>query len=210
MAEPRIFTSADELKAAVGEQLGYSAWLEVDQKRIDLFADATGDHQWIHVDPEKAAAGPFGTTIAHGYLTLSLLPLFGPQLITVEGVRMGVNYGTNKVRFPAPVPVGSRLRATAKITGVDEVPGGVQVSVGFTVEREGATSRSAWPSPCPGTTSELLLTGRVSAAGRLRPAAPRGAAADVTARAPIGAPPRPSSGPGPRRGCPPRPASSCR
>ncbi|MEW2568974.1 MaoC family dehydratase [Streptomyces sp. NPDC057621] len=137
MAEPRIFASADELKAAVGEQLGYSDWVEVDQKRIDLFAEATGDHQWIHVDPEKAASGPFGTTIAHGYLTLSLLPLFGPQLIAVEGVKMGVNYGTNKVRFPAPVPVGSRLRATAKITAVDEVTGGVQVSVGFTVEREG-------------------------------------------------------------------------
>ncbi|MFJ8938179.1 MaoC family dehydratase [Streptomyces sp. NPDC102365] len=137
MAEPRIFASADELKAAVGEQLGYTDWVEIDQKRIDLFADATGDHQWIHVDAPRAAAGPFGTTIAHGYLTLSLLPLFGPQLIAVEGVKMGVNYGTNKVRFPAPVPVGSRLRATARIAAVDEVAGGVQVSVGFTVEREG-------------------------------------------------------------------------
>jgi acyl dehydratase len=137
MAEPRIFTSVDELKAAAGEQLGYTDWLEIDQKRIDLFAEATGDHQWIHVDPEKAAAGPFGTTIAHGYLTLSLLPLFGPQLIRVKDVKMGVNYGTNKVRFPAPVPVGSRLRATATITGVADVPGGVQVSVAFTVEREG-------------------------------------------------------------------------
>ncbi|CAM5414430.1 hypothetical protein STENM36S_06081 [Streptomyces tendae] len=106
MAEPRIFASADEVKAAVGEQLGHTDWLEVDQKRIDLFAEATGHHQWIHVDPEKAAAGPFGTTIADGYLTLSLLPLFGPQLIQVEGVKMGVNYGTNKVRFPSPVPVG--------------------------------------------------------------------------------------------------------
>ncbi|MFE2508582.1 MaoC family dehydratase [Streptomyces naganishii] len=137
MAEPRIFASADELKAAVGEQLGYTDWLEIDQKRIDLFAEATGDQQWIHVDPEKAASGPFGTTIAHGYLTLSLLPLFGPQLISVEGVKMGVNYGTNKVRFPAPVPVGSRLRATATISAVDEVPGGVQVATAFTVEREG-------------------------------------------------------------------------
>ncbi|MDT0437542.1 MULTISPECIES: MaoC family dehydratase [Streptomyces] len=137
MAEPRTFASADELRAAVGEQLGYTDWVEVDQKRIDLFAEATGDHQWIHVDPEKAAAGPFGTTIAHGYLTLSLLPLFGPQLLAVEGVRMGVNYGTNKVRFPAPVPVGSRLRATARINGVEDVTGGVQVTVGFTVEREG-------------------------------------------------------------------------
>ncbi|MGW3207203.1 MaoC family dehydratase [Streptomyces sp. NPDC001135] len=137
MTEPRTFTSPDELRAAVGEQLGYTDWLEVDQKRIDLFAEATGDHQWIHVDPEKAAAGPFGTTIAHGYLTLSLLPLFGPQLIRVEGAKMGVNYGTNKVRFPSPVPVGSRLRATAKITGVEDVTGGVQVAIAFTVEREG-------------------------------------------------------------------------
>ncbi len=102
MAEPRIFTSAEELRAGVGEQLGYSDWLEVDQKRIDLFAEATGDRQWIHVDPERAAAGPFGTTIAHGYLTLSLLPVFVPQVLAVEGVRMGINYGTEKVRFPAP------------------------------------------------------------------------------------------------------------
>ncbi|MEV7067969.1 MaoC family dehydratase [Streptomyces collinus] len=137
MAEPRIFTSVDDLKSAVGEQLGYTDWLDIDQKRIDLFAEATGDHQWIHVDPEKAAAGHFGTTIAHGYLTLSLLPLFGPQLIAVEGVKMGVNYGTNKVRFPAPVPVGSRLRATAAISAVEEVPGGVQVAIAFSVEREG-------------------------------------------------------------------------
>ncbi|MFD6741047.1 MaoC family dehydratase [Streptomyces anthocyanicus] len=137
MAEPRIFASADEVKAAVGEQLGYTDWLEVDQKRIDLFAEATGDHQWIHVDPERAAAGPFGGTIAHGYLTLSLLPLFGPQLIRVDGVKIGVNYGTNKVRFPSPVPVGSRLRATAVVTGVEDVKGGIQVSVAFTVEREG-------------------------------------------------------------------------
>ncbi|MFE6758435.1 MaoC family dehydratase [Streptomyces sp. NPDC057684] len=137
MAEPRVFATVDELRAAVGEQLGYSDWVEIEQKRIDQFADATGDHQWIHVDPERAKDGPFGTTIAHGYLTLSLLPLFGPQLIKVDGMKMGVNYGTNKVRFPAPVPVGSRLRATAKITGIDDVPGGVQVSVAFTVERDG-------------------------------------------------------------------------
>ncbi|MFI9775221.1 MaoC family dehydratase [Streptomyces sp. NPDC051956] len=137
MAEPRVFATVDELRAAVGEQLGYSDWVEIEQKRIDQFADATGDHQWIHVDPERAKDGPFGTTIAHGYLTLSLLPLFGPQLIQVDGMKMGVNYGTNKVRFPAPVPAGSRLRATAKITGVDDVPGGVQVSVAFTVERDG-------------------------------------------------------------------------
>ncbi|MFJ3494781.1 MaoC family dehydratase [Streptomyces sp. NPDC086091] len=137
MAEPRIFTSPDELRAAVGENLGYTDWLEVDQKRIDLFAEATGDHQWIHVDPERAASGPFGTTIAHGYLTLSLLPLFGPQLISVEGAKMGVNYGTNKVRFPATVPVGSRLRATATVTKVEDVTGGVQLTLAFVVEREG-------------------------------------------------------------------------
>ncbi|MYW67716.1 dehydratase [Streptomyces sp. SID8379] len=137
MAEPRVFKNVDELKAAAGEQLGHSDWVEIEQSRIDRFAEATGDHQWIHVDPERAKEGPFGTTIAHGYLTLSLLPLFGPQLLAVEGVKMGVNYGTNKVRFPAPVPVGSRLRATAKITSVDDVAGGVQVTVAFTVERDG-------------------------------------------------------------------------
>lgn len=137
MAEPRIFTSAEELRAAIGEPLGPSEWLEVDQKRIDLFADATGDHQWIHVDPERAATGPFGSTIAHGYLTLSLLPTLVPQVMRVEGMRMGLNYGANKVRFPAPVPVGSRLRATAVITEVAEAGGGVQVTATVTVEREG-------------------------------------------------------------------------
>jgi acyl dehydratase len=136
-AEPRIFTSAEELSAGVGEQLGHSEWLEIDQKRIDLFAEATGDHQWIHVDPERAAGGPFGTTIAHGYLTLSLLPTFVPQVLRVEGMRMGINYGTGKVRFPATVPVGSRLRATAVLTDVSEAGGGVQVTAKVTVEREG-------------------------------------------------------------------------
>ncbi|MYZ36119.1 MULTISPECIES: MaoC family dehydratase [unclassified Streptomyces] len=137
MAEPRIFTSAEELRAGAGEPLGHSDWLEIDQKRIDLFAEATGDHQWIHVDPERAAAGPFGTTIAHGYLTLSLLPLFVPQIVRVENVTMGINYGTNKVRFPSPVPVGSRLRASAVITEAVEAGGGVQITTLVTVEREG-------------------------------------------------------------------------
>ncbi|MEU9862392.1 MaoC family dehydratase [Streptomyces sp. NPDC047971] len=137
MAEPRIFTSAEELRAGVGEQLGYSDWLEIEQKRIDLFADATGDHQWIHVDAERAAAGPFGKTIAHGYLTLSLLPTLVPQIMRVEGMKMGINYGTEKVRFPSPVPVGSRLRATAVLTNVVEAGGGVQVTATVTVEREG-------------------------------------------------------------------------
>ncbi|MEU6949683.1 MULTISPECIES: MaoC family dehydratase [unclassified Streptomyces] len=137
MAEPRIFTSAEELRAAVGEPLGHSDWLEIEQKRIDLFADATGDHQWIHVDPEQAASGPFGKTIAHGYLTLSLLPTLVPQIMRVEGMKMGLNYGTNKVRFPSPVPVGSRLRAGAVLTEVTEAGGGVQVTATVTVEREG-------------------------------------------------------------------------
>ncbi|MCQ8191626.1 MaoC family dehydratase [Streptomyces rugosispiralis] len=137
MAEPRIFTSPDELRSAVGEELGPSDWLEIDQKRIDLFAEATGDHQWIHVDPEQAAAGPFGTTIAHGYLTLSLLPSFTPQLLGVEGVRMGINYGVNKVRFPSPVPVGSRLRATGRVVEVAEVKDGLQMTLTVTLEREG-------------------------------------------------------------------------
>ena len=139
MAEPRVFASLDALRSAIGEQLGTSDWLEIDQRRIDLFAEATGDHQWIHVDAERAAAGPFGTTIAHGYLTLSLLPAFVPQLLRVEGVRMGINYGTNKVRFPSPVPVGSRLRATATIADVAEVDGGVQLTTVVHVEREGGT-----------------------------------------------------------------------
>ncbi|KIF70567.1 dehydratase [Streptomyces sp. AcH 505] len=138
MAEPRVFTSADELRAGIGEQLGHSDWLEIDQKRIDLFADATGDHQWIHVDPERAARGPFGTTIAHGYLTLSLLPVLVPQIVQVENVKMGINYGTNKVRFPSPVPVGSRLRASAVLRDVTPASGGAQqVTVEVTVEREG-------------------------------------------------------------------------
>ncbi|OKH98449.1 dehydratase [Streptomyces sp. CB02923] len=137
MAEPRVFGSLDELRNAVGEDLGTSDWLEIDQKRIDLFAAATGDHQWIHVDPERAASGPFGSTIAHGYLTLALLPALVPQLLRVDNVRMGINYGVDKVRFPAPVPVGSRLRATARIAGVTEVPDGVQLATTVTVEREG-------------------------------------------------------------------------
>ncbi|MFF8954666.1 MaoC family dehydratase [Streptomyces sp. NPDC014894] len=138
MAEPRIFTSAEELRAAVGEPLGPGDWLEIDQKRIDLFAEATGDRQWIHVDPARAADGPFGTTVAHGYLTLSLLPVLVPGVMRVEGMRMGLNYGTDKVRFPAPVPVGSRLRATAvlrEVTGAAD--GGVQVATRVTIEREG-------------------------------------------------------------------------
>jgi acyl dehydratase len=137
MSQPRVFASLDELRAAVGEQLGWTDWVEIDQKRIDQFADATGDHQWIHVDPDRAAGGPFGTTIGHGFLTLSLIPSLTPQIFRVEGVRMGVNYGVNKVRFPAPVPVGSRLRATGVITDVSEAGGGVQMVARITIERDG-------------------------------------------------------------------------
>jgi acyl dehydratase len=134
MAE--TFESADALKAAVGRSLGPSDWLTVEQDRVDLFADATDDHQWIHVDVERAKEGPFGTPIAHGYLTLSLVNHFLPQLLTVPTAKMGVNYGCNKVRFPAPVPVGSRIRGRGEVVGVEEIPGGVQVVVRVTVEIE--------------------------------------------------------------------------
>jgi acyl dehydratase len=128
---------ADEIKALAGRDLGASDWLEVTQDRIDTFADATGDHQWIHVDATRAAAGPFGTTIAHGYLTLSLvIPLFG-SLLSVEGTKMGVNYGLEKVRFPNPVRVGSRIRLAATVDSVAEVAGGLQMTCDFTVEIEG-------------------------------------------------------------------------
>jgi acyl dehydratase len=134
----RVFNGADELKAAVGEQLGTSDWVTVDQKQIDTFAEATGDHQWIHVDVERAKSGPFGGTIAHGYLTLSLLPVFSAQVYRVENVKMGINYGLNKVRFTSPVPVNSRLRGSFELLEVTEVQGGVQVINKVTVEIEGS------------------------------------------------------------------------
>src|SRR5688572_31124379 len=109
------FASIDELRAAVGTEIGQGDWHEIDQDRINRFADATDDHQWIHVDPERAAAGPFGGPIAHGYLTLSLIPGLSAEIFTVKGIRMGVNYGVNKVRFPSPVPVGSRIRSSAEL-----------------------------------------------------------------------------------------------
>ena len=133
-----MFERPADLKDTVGRDLGQSDWLEITQQRIDEFADATGDHQWIHTDPDRAAGGPFGGPIAHGYLTLSLVNLFLPQLIEVREASMGVNYGTNKVRFPAPVPVGSRVRGSGEIVAVDEVPGGVQVVIRVAVEVEGA------------------------------------------------------------------------
>jgi acyl dehydratase len=133
-----VFADPDAVKAAVGTHLGWSDWLVVDQDRINRFADATGDHQWIHVDEAKAKDGPFGSTIAHGYLTLSLTNLFLPQLITVERLSMGINYGVNKVRFPTPVPAGSRIRGGAEIASCEEVPGGVQAVIKITVELEGS------------------------------------------------------------------------
>ena len=133
-----IFETPAELKDAVGRQLGTSDWLEIDQKRIDLFAEATGDHQWIHVDPERAKHGPFGTTIAHGYLTQALVNLFLPQIVEVRGTRMGINYGADKLRFPAPVPVGSKLRGKGELIGAsDTKDGAVQATVRVTVEIEG-------------------------------------------------------------------------
>jgi acyl dehydratase len=131
------FDNLDQLRSAVGTHLGYSGWHTVDQAQINAFADATGDHQWIHVDPERAKAGPFGTTIAHGYLTLSLAPVLTAEILTVNGISMGINYGANKVRFPAPVKVDSKVRAGAELASVEDVPGGVQVVVRLTYEVEG-------------------------------------------------------------------------
>ncbi len=134
---PRIFKTPGDLKSALGEHLGYSDWLEMTQDRIDKFADATGDQQWIHVDPERAKQGPFGACIAHGYLTLALVNMFLPQIVEVRGISMGVNYGSDRLRFPAPVPVGSRIRGGAELTQVEEVKGGVQATIRVTVEVEG-------------------------------------------------------------------------
>jgi acyl dehydratase len=134
--------SIDELSALVGTHLGYSDYVLVTQEQVNLFAEATGDHQWIHVDPVRAAAGPFGHTIAHGYLTLSLIPVLLGGVMKVDGVAMGVNYGSNKVRFTSPVPVGSEIRAGATLASVEEVTGGVQVALDVTVEVKNATKPS--------------------------------------------------------------------
>jgi acyl dehydratase len=132
-----IIEGIDGLKAKKGEHLGYSDWLEVTQERVNEFAEATGDHQWIHVDPERAKAGPFGGPIAHGYLTISLAPMLLPQVMRVEGIQMGVNYGINKLRFPSPVPVGSKLRVGAALADVEDIQGGAQVTLDLTFEVEG-------------------------------------------------------------------------
>jgi acyl dehydratase len=142
--------SKDELKTRVGEHLGYSDWLEITQERVDQFAEATGDHQWIHVDVERATKeSPFGGPIAHGYLTLSLLPLTMGQVVRVEGFKMGVNYGLNKLRFPAPVPVGAKLRAGAVLKNLEEIAGGVQLTYEVTFEVDGTEK--------PAAVAEVLL-----------------------------------------------------
>ena len=144
----------DAYKAMIGQEVGVSRWFEVDQDRIDRFADVTEDHQWIHVDPERAAAGPFGTTVAHGFLTLSLVPYFSSQLRSVEGARMGINYGLDRVRFPTPVPVGSRLRARSTLISLDKVgEGAVQLVNRVTVEVEG----SAKPACVADTVSRIYF-----------------------------------------------------
>ena len=134
----KTFQHLSDLQALVGQEIATSDWITVDQQRIDQFAQATGDHQWIHIDPVRAAAGPFGTTIAHGFLTLSLLPEMSATAFGVQDTRMGVNYGLNRVRFPAPVPVGSRLRGRFKLLAYEPLEGGAQVTVEVTMEREGS------------------------------------------------------------------------
>ena len=133
------FAHLAELQAAVGQEVGVSDWLQIDQHRIDLFAQATGDHQWIHTEPARAASGPFGATVAHGFLTLSLLPHLFESAFDVADVRMGVNYGLNRVRFMAPVRVGSRLRGRFKLLSFEPLPGGAQLVTEATLELEGST-----------------------------------------------------------------------
>ena len=129
----------EELRALTGQHVGYSTWHEITQERVNTFADATGDHQWIHVDVERARSGPFGGTIAHGYLTLSMTTTFMPEILETKGFSMGVNYGCEKVRFPSPVPVGSKLRCGAVVDAVADVPGGVQTTLTLTFEVQGQT-----------------------------------------------------------------------
>lgn len=151
----RTIESLAELPGLVGQELAVSGWITVTQQQIDLFADATGDHQWIHIDPERAKSGPFGTTIAHGFLTLSLIPKMVESCLEIRNQRMSVNYGLNRVRFPAPVPSGSRLRARIKLAACETMAdGGYQVVSQVTVEREGSDNPSAWRRPWPAATAE--------------------------------------------------------
>ncbi len=136
---PTLFENPAELQNSIGEHLGYSDWLTITQARIDLFAEATGDHQWIHVEPERAKEGPFGACIAHGYLTQSLVNYFLPQIIEVRGIAMGINYGSDRVRFPAPVPVGSRIRGGGELISAESTrDDAIQAIVRVTVEIEGS------------------------------------------------------------------------
>lgn len=138
---PTTYT-LDQLPTLVGQHIGYSDWLLIDQARIDAFADATGDHQWIHIDPARAVSGPFGTTIAHGYLTLSLIPALSAQIWNLSDVKMGINYGCNKVRFPAPVKVGSELRCGITLSSLEEIEGGVQIVLTAALEVRDASRPS--------------------------------------------------------------------
>ena len=143
MSTPITVDGIEGVASLTGQELGPSDWVEISQEQVNLFADATGDHQWIHVDVERAAKeSPFGGPIAHGYLTLSLTPLFLPQLIDITGFSMGVNYGTEKVRFPSPVPVGAKVRCGATVDAVDDIAGGVQVTLTCTIECDGAPKPS--------------------------------------------------------------------
>ena len=148
----RTFTTFDQLSEAIDEDLGTTEWLQITQERVDAFADATGDHQWIHVDVDRAKDGPFGGTIAHGYLTLSLIPYFTPQLFEIETPGAKLNYGVNKVRFPNPVKVGSKVRASARIAAVSDVPAGKQLVTRYTVEIDGEDKPA-----CVAETVVLLL-----------------------------------------------------
>lgn len=132
-----VINGLGELEAAVGKALGTTDWLEITQERIDQFAQATGDDQWIHVDPERAKAGPFGATIAHGYLTMALSNYFLPQIVDVRGISMGINYGVDKVRFPVPVKVGSRVRGRAELVSVEAIKGGMQAKILIVIDIEG-------------------------------------------------------------------------
>lgn len=135
---PMVVRGLDELRARQGAVLGPTSWLQVDQPRINAFAEITGDHQWIHVEPARASASPFGGTVAHGYLTLALCNFFLPQLIEVNGVSMGVNYGVNKVRFPSAVKAGARIRGRGELVSCDDIPGGVQTTIVVVAEIEGS------------------------------------------------------------------------
>jgi len=138
----RVITGVEGLKSNVGQHLGYSEYLEITQERVQQFAEATGDFQWIHIDVERAKSGPFGGPIAHGYLTLSLGPMLYPTVVRIDGLSMGVNYGANKIRFPSPVPVGSRVRLGVKLLEVEEIANGVQMTMEFTFECEGSSKPS--------------------------------------------------------------------